>query len=68
MLKAKTNLKDIMPIDNYSLIFGNEGSGLPDSFLDVGTPLIIRHTKNIDSLNLDNAVSIALFEFTKNNF
>ena len=68
MLKAKTNLKDITPIDNYSLIFGNEGSGLPDSFLDVGTPLIIRHTKNIDSLNLDNAVSIALFEFTKNNF
>ncbi len=68
MLKAKTNLKDITSIDNYSLIFGNEGSGLPDSFLDVGTPLIIRHTKNIDSLNLDNAVSIALFEFTKNNF
>ncbi len=67
MLKAKTNLKDIKCNSHYySLIFGNEASGLPDTFLDMGTPIIIKHTKDIDSLNLDNAVSIALYEFTKN--
>ena len=68
MLKAKTNLKEVKPLNNYSLIFGPEASGLGDEFLQVGTPLIIKHTKNIDSLNLDNAVSIALYEFTKNDF
>jgi len=68
MLKAKTNLKDIKVNNNFSLIFGNEATGLPDDYLNIGTPLIIKHTNNIDSLNLDNAVSIALYEFTKNNF
>lgn len=68
MLKAKTNIKDILVNNKYSLIFGNEASGLPDDYLSIGIPLIIKHTNNIDSLNLDNAVSIALYEFTKNDF
>lgn len=68
MLKARTNLKDVKINSLYSLIFGNEATGLPDSFLEIGNPLIINHTKNIDSLNLDNAVSIALYEFTKDDF
>lgn len=68
MLKARTNLKDVKINSLYSLIFGNEATGLPDSFLEIGNPLIIKHTSNIDSLNLDNAVSIALYEFTKNDF
>ena len=68
MLQAKKSLKDIKPLNNYSLIFGNEATGLPSEFLDIGCPVIIKHSKNIDSLNLDNAVSIALFEFTKNDF
>ena len=68
MLKARTNLKDIKVNNQFSLIFGNEATGLCDEYLHVGTPLIIKHTNNIDSLNLDNAVSIALYEFTKNDF
>ena len=28
-------------------------------------PFKFRHTKDIDSLNLDNAVAIALYEFSK---
>lgn len=68
MLKAKTNLKDVLVKNKFSLIFGNEAKGLDDSYLEIGTPLIIKHTNNIDSLNLDNAVSIALYEFTKNDF
>ncbi|MBQ8472441.1 MAG: TrmH family RNA methyltransferase [Bacilli bacterium] len=68
MLKAKTNLKDVKVNNQFSLIFGNEATGLSDEYLHVGIPLIIKHTKNIDSLNLDNAVSIALYEFSKNDF
>ena len=67
MLKAKTNLKDVKFQKNYSLIFGPEAEGLDDKYLNIGTPVIIRHSNNIDSLNLPNAVSIALYEFTKNN-
>jgi len=66
MLKAKTSLKDITPTNKkepYSLIFGNEATGLDDSFLNVGTPLIIPQSSQVDSLNLDNAVSIALYTF-----
>ncbi len=67
MLKAKNNLKDIKCDSLYfSLIFGNEATGLPDEFLNFGIPVIIKHSKDIDSLNLDNAVAIALYEFTKN--
>lgn len=68
MLKAKTDLKCVLKKEPYSLIFGPEASGLSDDFLEIGTPLIIKHNKMIDSLNLDNAVSIALYEFTKNEY
>lgn len=54
--------------DLFSLVFGNEGSGLDDSYLNLGQSLIIKHSEEIDSLNLTNAVSIALYEFFKNKF
>lgn len=68
MLKANTKLEDIHSLKrekNYSLIFGNEATGLNDSFLNVGSPIIIKHTNKIDSLNLPIAVSIALYEVSK---
>ena len=68
MLKATTNLSQVEVKEPYSLIFGPESSGLNDEYLKIGTPLIIMHSKLIDSLNLDNAVSITLYEFTKNKF
>ncbi len=49
----------------FSLIFGNESSGLPAEFRNVGTSITIRHSPDIDSLNLPMAVGIALFEATK---
>ena len=49
----------------YSLIFGNEATGLPDEFLQEGQSVRIRHTDNIDSLNLSLAAGIAIYEFTK---
>jgi len=52
----------------FSLIFGNEASGLDDSFLQIGSSVLIQHSNEIDSLNLSMAVGIALFEFTKDAF
>jgi TrmH family RNA methyltransferase len=63
MLQAKKSVRDIKKEKPYSLIFGNEATGLDQSFLNVGEPLIIPQSSTIDSLNLDNAVSIAIFAF-----
>lgn len=55
-------------IPPFSLIFGNESSGLPPQFRDTGTPVTIAHTAGIDSLNLPVSVGIALYEATKGRF
>lgn len=55
-------------IENYSLIFGNEATGLPDNYSEFCESVIIPHTNNIDSLNLPIASSIAMYEFTKDNY
>ena len=68
MLKGSTNLSKVDKKEPYTLIFGNEATGLDDIFLNVGTPIRINHSNNIDSLNLDNAASIAVYEFTKKDF
>ena len=49
----------------YSLVFGNQATGLPDERLPEGQSVRIRHTDNIDSLNLSLAAGIAIYEFTK---
>jgi len=46
----------------YALIFGNESSGLPESYRSVGTSITIPQTDAIDSLNLAIAVGIALYQ------
>lgn len=68
MLKGSLSLSEVEFNGQYSLIFGNEASGLPDEFLNYGQSLIIKHSGNIDSLNLPIAVSIALYEATKKKF
>ncbi len=52
----------------YSLIFGNESSGLPTEYSELGTSLTIRHSSAIDSLSLPLAVGIALYATTRGNF
>lgn len=49
------------------LVFGNEASGLPDFLLDYDESVVIKHSKDIDSLNLPISVGISLFEFSKRN-
>ena len=67
MLKARAKLKDTKFVSPFSLIFGNEATGLPDSFLTYDS-VIIPHAKTIDSLNLPIAVSIAIYSATTNDF
>ena len=68
MLQTDTPLHTATFASPHALIFGNESSGLPHSFLEIGEPVIIRHSHAIDSLNLPIAVSVALYEATKGNF
>ena len=46
-----------------SLIFGNESSGLDDSYLELGTPVRITHENTVDSLNLTIAAGIGMHWF-----
>lgn len=48
----------------FSLVFGNEATGLDDSFLDVGTSICIPQSPDVDSLNITIAVGIGAFIFT----
>lgn len=47
----------------FTLVFGNEATGLDSNFSTVGTSVIIKHTDRIDSLNLTIAAGIAMYEF-----
>jgi TrmH family RNA methyltransferase len=62
MTDGREEISDVRFRKPFSLIFGNESSGLPDEFLDTGTSVTIRHDVKIDSLNLSVAVGIALYE------
>lgn len=68
MLDGSTLLQETEINEPFSLIFGNEATGLPATFSKVGQPIRIEHTNNIDSLNLPIAASIALYESTKRRF
>ena len=68
MLDGSTILQQTKINKPFSLIMGNEATGLPASFAKVGCPVRIEHTKNIDSLNLPMAAGIAMYEFTKNTW
>ena len=65
MLQAKKTLQETeFESTPLSLVFGNESSGLPENYLDDNS-IIIKHSNDIDSLNLPTAVGIALYEVDK---
>lgn len=68
MLQTDTPLHTATFASPHALIFGNESSGLPSTYLEIDEPIIIRHGHDIDSLNLPIAVSVALYEATKGQF
>ncbi|GAE29531.1 TrmH family RNA methyltransferase [Halalkalibacter hemicellulosilyticus] len=51
----------------FSLIFGNEATGLSDNFLSVGEVIKIPQTNDVDSLNLAVASAIAAYTFAQKN-
>jgi TrmH family RNA methyltransferase len=57
------NIKDCPKSKLFSLVFGNEATGLDDSFLNVGTSIMIPQTSDVDSLNLTIAVGIGVYLF-----
>lgn len=66
MLKPDAQtLEQTQPTQPYSLVFGNEASGLPADFTEKtgATPVFIPQSSNVDSLNLSVATSIALYHF-----
>ena len=65
MLDGAKQLDKIEIPDNFTLVFGNEATGLPSCYQNYGQSVLIKHLNTIDSLNLCNAVSIGLYEFTK---
>lgn len=65
MLDASMPLQELAPAGVFSLIFGNEATGLPPEFSQVGRSVVIPHSDRIDSLNLPIAASIAMYEATK---
>lgn len=48
----------------FSLIMGNEAAGLPDNFINIGTPARIMHASTVDSLNLPIATGIGIYYFS----
>lgn len=60
MTNAQTDLKLIEFKTPFSLIFGNESSGLGERFNKIGTPVKISYSDKIDSLSLPISAGIAL--------
>ena len=68
MLDGSTKLQNTEIKAPFSLIFGNEATGLPDEFANIGQPIRIEHGHGIDSLNLPIAASIALYSAADGRF
>ncbi|WP_051688876.1 TrmH family RNA methyltransferase [Butyrivibrio sp. AE2032] len=65
MLDGSTKLQETTIKRPFSLIMGNEATGLDPAFKDIGKPIRIEHSGDIDSLNITIAASIGLYEATK---
>ena len=65
MTNGEKTLHEVSFKEPFSIIFGNESSGLPDEYLRLGASVNIPHSENIDSLNLSVSVGISLYEISK---
>ena len=68
MLDASLPLHKVLqscPPLPFTLVFGNEGSGLPPEFARYGQPVRIESNDRVDSLNLAIAAGIAIYGFAK---
>ena len=66
MLDASVPLGEIREVPPaYTLVFGNEGSGLPPEFAAMGQAVRIESSDKVDSLNLAIAAAIGIYRFTR---
>ncbi len=67
MLDGSKSLPDVLGEipEKWSLIFGNEGSGLPPEFAQMGQPVRIPSSNKVDSLNLSIAAAIGIYAFAR---
>ena len=67
MLDASVPLREAVrekpPV--WTLVFGNEGRGLPKEFSSLGQAVRIESNDKVDSLNLGIAAAIGLYEFMR---
>lgn len=64
--KSAQTLQEIkISAEPRALVFGNEAAGLPEYIKSSGTPIFIRHSDEIDSLNLGVAIGVALYVFSR---
>ncbi len=49
----------------YTLVFGNEATGLPEEYATYGESILIPQSPEVDSLNLTIAVGIGVYLFTR---
>ena len=60
-----SNIRETAFLKPFTLVFGNESSGLQDDLGVEGISVSIPHSGKIDSLNLSVAAGIALYESSK---
>lgn len=53
--------------EKYTLVFGNEATGLPPEYQTYGKSLFIAQSPEVDSLNLAVAVAVGAYLFTQKN-
>jgi TrmH family RNA methyltransferase len=66
MLQASVPMEEVLgkPLpQNWTLVFGNEGSGLPVEYATRGQPVRIPSNDRVDSLNLSIAAGIGIYAF-----
>ena len=66
MLDASVPLGELREVPEvWSLVFGNEGSGLPPEFASMGQAVRIESNDRVDSLNLAVAAGIGIYHFMR---
>lgn len=65
MLKGGQSIDEIEFKSPFSLVFGNEGQGLPDEYSTYDKPVFLPQSDNIDSLNLSIAAGIGMWEASR---
>ncbi len=63
MLDGARGLADCPKAALFALVFGNEATGLPRRFADIGTAVKIPCSSSVDSFNLAVAAGIGMHSF-----